>query len=291
MRILFILTCCLPIVGFCQKSPVVITISDHHLGKAEDYTFVLVNEEEEIVISERMESYGLDLRDTLQIGFYTGYILYNSDTVQINRNLEVKAGVDNYISIRIPGYYVHDRRVDTTSREPYYDDQAGVLYCGYAGMVQPTLPSIFTGMTSGFFIRQQGTLDLGAFYQGEMKLSFIRGIEERYFYLSSGVEVLTRLRIKWDYYDFRKRFWIDVGVNYKVPLIFRRSTGTILSNKKYVDRRIHRFKDFNLIGYLGIGPVSIMCQYRLEDFVMGDRPELPRWSVGLGINVPGYFTD
>lgn len=138
--------------------------------------------------------------------------------------------------------------------------------------------------THGAFLSREKSVDVGIFYNYGISLSHLGNFfQERYFYMHIGPEVRTRFKLSWDQKILYKRVWLDLGANYKLPLMFRRTLHQ--GHDKLVTRRIHQFTDINAVGALGIGMGSITAEYRLTDFIMGDHPELPKWNVGFALHV------
>lgn len=78
--------------------------------------------------------------------------------------------------------------------------------------------------------------------------------------------------------------FIDVGLQYNLPLYFKRVTRFNVHDK-VVNSFIHQYLDFRAYVNVGVTNVQIFASYRPFDFIRGSYPELPRYDAGIKFNM------
>jgi hypothetical protein len=72
---------------------------------------------------------------------------------------------------------------------------------------------------------------------------------------------------------------LDYGMAYLTPFIFRR----VVKSEEYrsASSKLHRYTDFRPFVRIGYAPVTVSLEHRLSNFIKGELPQLPKWSLGL----------
>jgi hypothetical protein len=103
--------------------------------------------------------------------------------------------------------------------------------------------------------------------------------KQRYSNVGFSIEAKARIALfnTTKYWTFGP--FLDFGAAYKFPFAFRHVQ--VGDDLKTTYKNLHNFKDVHAFVKLGYTPVSVMLDYRLFDFVKGDFPQQPKWSIGL----------
>lgn len=78
------------------------------------------------------------------------------------------------------------------------------------------------------------------------------------------------------------KLYLDVGGSYYIPLFFL-DIGHYSGHKRSFEGRLHQFTDLRCFANLGWKHVYAFAEYRLFDFVLGNRQEVFRYNAGLRI--------
>ncbi len=107
---------------------------------------------------------------------------------------------------------------------------------------------------------------------------------EYYNYLYLSPEVKLRFTLKSQYNDdlFQKGLLFDVGARYHFPFLFKH-IGWFAGNTKIAEGGLHQFTDLRTFVSIGRAPFVVFAEYRLLDFVLGNYPELPKYTMGIRI--------
>jgi len=103
--------------------------------------------------------------------------------------------------------------------------------------------------------------------------------KQRYSNMGLSIEAKARIALfnTTKYWTFGP--FLDFGAAYKFPFAFRYVQ--VGDDVKTTYKNRHNFKDVHAFVKLGYTPVSVMLDYRLFDFVKGNYPQQPKWSIGL----------
>jgi len=74
---------------------------------------------------------------------------------------------------------------------------------------------------------------------------------------------------------------LDFGVLYNLPFVHRHVY--VSGNSKIVNRRIHNYTDFSGIIRIGFLPVTLLMEYRINNFIKSPLPQEPRFKLGLSL--------
>lgn len=104
-----------------------------------------------------------------------------------------------------------------------------------------------------------------------------------YLYLNPEFKLRFTLKNQRDDYDFLVNGLIlDIGARYHFPLMFKH-VGRFAGNTKIVESGLHQYSDLRFFANIGHAPVLFFAEYRPFDFVLGNYPELPKYTIGLKI--------
>lgn len=106
---------------------------------------------------------------------------------------------------------------------------------------------------------------------------------EYYNYLNLDPEFKLRFTLKNQQHSndyFVKGLILDIGARYQFPLMFKH-VGRFTGNTKIVESGLHQYSDLRLFANIGRAPVLVFAEYRPFDFILGNYPELPKYTIGL----------
>lgn len=113
-------------------------------------------------------------------------------------------------------------------------------------------------------------------------------IKERYFSFSASAFIYNRFIISKQKETGKRGLFLDLGVGYRLPYIFRYSYFPD-KNTKTTYKKIIKYNDAELFGRIGYGSIAIYGTYRFFDMMKGIYFEPPRFTIG--IETPIIFTD
>jgi len=102
--------------------------------------------------------------------------------------------------------------------------------------------------------------------------NYLDGHLEMKFRISSGNQQAST--------NISSKLTLDIGALYNAPIIFKHIV-RYDNNKKIINNGLHQFTDFRAFVNFGYSEVLVYCEYRLFDFIIGNYPELPKYSRGL----------
>ncbi len=106
---------------------------------------------------------------------------------------------------------------------------------------------------------------------------------EYYNYLYLSPEFKIRFTLKnqqHDYDSFVKGLILDIGARYNLPIAFKH-VGRFTGSTKLIERGLHQYTDLRFFASIGRAPAMVFFEYRPFDFILGNYPELPKYTVGL----------
>lgn len=71
----------------------------------------------------------------------------------------------------------------------------------------------------------------------------------------------------------------DLGISYYLPVLFRHTA--IYSHKKISAFNIHQYTDLRAFITIGVPDGGLFFEYRITDFINGNKPELPKFRIGI----------
>lgn len=80
--------------------------------------------------------------------------------------------------------------------------------------------------------------------------------------------------------------FMDLGAGYYFPVYFRQNI-QFINDVHLTQAKIHKYNDFRAIAVVGYYPFAISFEYRLNDIVKKNLPQLPPWEIGLKILIGG----
>ncbi len=112
---------------------------------------------------------------------------------------------------------------------------------------------------------------------------------EYYNYLYFSPEFKVRFTLKnqqHDYDFFVKGMILDIGARYNIPLMFKH-VGRFTGNTKITESWLHQYTDLRVFANIGRAPALVFVEYRPFDFILGNYPELPKYTVGFKFVIHG----
>ena len=73
--------------------------------------------------------------------------------------------------------------------------------------------------------------------------------------------------------------FIDLGINYNLPIFFRHSTQD--GNFKTIENKIHKFNDFQGVFRVGYKAMALSLNYRFLDLSKNGYPSPPKFEFGI----------
>jgi hypothetical protein len=108
-----------------------------------------------------------------------------------------------------------------------------------------------------------------------------------YMYLSPEFKIRFTLKNQQHDYDFFvKGLILDIGARYNLPLAFKH-VGRFTGSTKLIERGLHQYSDLRFFASIGRAPAMVFFEYRPFDFILGNYPELPKYTIGLKFVIHG----
>ena len=251
------------------------------------------------LISEKKEFLrDFDLfEDTIPVGTYTVkyYINHSKDITQTINGFEVKPFKITSLILDIPrAYYYDDKMSNDTSISVTYKDvislhlltgnnfvNRNAVFNGYNEFGFKIGVLTTTGKYISFGQQFGSSMNYTYFNRNNSLVPYLEKDSEKYYYWNINYLVFTRLT------TFNNKTWntkgifLDGGISYNFPLMFRYVVTE--GNTKVVTSRIHRYNDFSGVIRLGYKPISIMFEYRLTNFLDEEYPEQPKIKLGISL--------
>jgi len=102
-----------------------------------------------------------------------------------------------------------------------------------------------------------------------------------YLYLSPEFKIRFTLKNQQHDYDFVvKGLILDIGARYNLPIAFKH-VGRFTGSTKLIERGLHQYSDLRVFASIGRAPAMFFFEYRPFDFILGNYPELPKYTIGL----------
>lgn len=244
--------------------------------------------------------------DSLLPGTYKIYLYKCSDPAELSIVKNVVLNPDSLTECYIDlDFYIDEKHVEINkkTREKIVKEKGeiqGHFSCLYTDWIEKKSPLQFSPTAGITFYNWQSFskyvgfltgIGFGAGHYGFaddttfMNLTTAKKNYEYYNYLDGHVDSKFRITLKSQQkgYDVGNTFFLDMGVTYNVPVLFKH-VAQYENSKKIVNKHLHQFTDLRCYVNIGFSHVSVFAEYRLLDFIIGSYPELPKYNFGIRIN-------
>lgn len=229
--------------------------------------------------------------DSLTQGIYK-IVVYNSklETRLTYENISVVNDSTTYVSVCLIEDYKLCIDCDSIDDFPI----GGIFGLMYSSAFDEEVPFVknsfqFTyGVSQWYAVHKNFNIGVASIYYADLhqidsayKNPIGDFTKQRYFNTGIRLEGAVRLAL-----FNTKRYWdlgpyIDLGAAYKVPFAFRHVQ--VAEDHRKVFNRIHNYQDFHVFCRVGYMPVSVILDYRLNDFVKNGNPQVHRLNLGVSV--------
>jgi hypothetical protein len=132
------------------------------------------------------------------------------------------------------------------------------------------------GLSQHFFSRDTSFANVPTLKERYENYTYVNGHVEAKFRISQANQKLVE--------DVPKKLFMDIGVLYNIPIVFKQFIH-YEDSKMIINNHLHQYTDTRVFVNIGFYHVSLFCEYRLFDFILGAYPELPTYNAGIKIMV------
>lgn len=114
----------------------------------------------------------------------------------------------------------------------------------------------------------------------------VNKVKEYYFSLNGSFVQKMRFTLRNQKYavDHSIKFFFDIGYKYNLPIVFRHVI-RYDDNKKFVNSRIHQFKDLRPFIAFGANEYQFYVDFRIFNYLIGHYAEVSKFNIGVVVNV------
>lgn len=287
--LLFLGICLSSILSFGQTGKLTVTAYDDYYSN----TCYLYLEDSLINIKYFEDGMGVDF-DSLETGKYKLKIIGSEDFRTTLYPIQIRNNEITYLTIYSP--YIWSKKSSDSIKYEKFETAFKFLTNLNSNGTSPLINRNYQiGITQGSIFNKKnlGTiLSLGSSFSYtdfQNDTSFYNTISniknERYFGWNLDACIMGRLSTYDMRKDYKKGAYLDIGVSYHFPLLFRHVYK--IENRKYITKKIHNYKNLTPTFRLGYNGVAITYQYQLLDYIKESFPQNPKHTVGLTFLIEG----
>lgn len=239
-------------------------------------------------------------KDYLDSGDYTFYIYSEDDGLIYHDTFSV-----------LPGKITYAKEIFNKSVQ-HYNAQYGIIYtdsisCDYKTKYNSQILPFFYG--TNLFLEKDNPVknEFGIGFSSMIVYSFSKyigilygpGIQFSQSYFTDDSSLISLQNRFWERYSglsismqagFRisynslqeadyKGILLDGGIKYYFPVLFRHTA--VYSHKRISSFNIHQYTDVRAFVNIGVNDGGLFFEYRITDFISGNRPESPKFRIGI----------